>query len=178
MKKIVVLIGALALVAAVVIAEDTPKSDTTKPAAELKGMPVKAKDSAEKAEKTTAEKATEAKKGGKLVETKSGLKYTEDNTGTGEVAVAGAKVEVKYTGWLYVNGKKTGNPFDSGTYPFTLGARQVIAGWDEGIAGMKVGGKRTLIIPPSLAYGANGYPPVIPGNSTLIFDVELMKVTK
>src|SRR6058998_2558760 len=87
---------------------------------------------------------------GKMVTTKSGLKYMDQKVGTGETAVKGAKVEVNYTGWLYVDGKR-GSKFDSSLdrnmpFPFTLGARQVIAGWDEGVDGMKVGGKRELII--------------------------------
>jgi FKBP-type peptidyl-prolyl cis-trans isomerase len=90
--------------------------------------------------------------------------------------VAGKKVKVDYTGWL-VNGKKfdssvgTGKPFE-----LTLGNGDVIKGWDEGIAGMKVGGKRQLRIPPDLAYGERGYPGAIPPNATLIFDVRLVGV--
>ena len=85
-----------------------------------------------------------------------------------------------YTGWLYNNGAK-GAKFDSSVdrgqpFQFTLGAHQVIAGWDEGVAGMKVGGKRTLIIPPELGYGARGAGGVIPPNATLMFDVELLGV--
>jgi FKBP-type peptidyl-prolyl cis-trans isomerase len=111
---------------------------------------------------------------GEPTKTASGLEYWDIKVGTGAVAQAGHKVKVDYTGWL-TNGKKfdssvgTGRPFD-----FMLGAGQVIKGWDEGIAGMKVGGKRQLRIPPDLAYGAAGYPPVIPANSTLIFDVQLV----
>jgi len=87
-------------------------------------------------------------------------------------------VSVQYTGWLYKNGNK-GAKFDSSLdrnkpITFTLGQKQVIPGWDEGISGMKVGGKRTLIIPPQLAYGATGSGGVIPPNATLIFDVELV----
>jgi peptidylprolyl isomerase len=87
---------------------------------------------------------------------------------------------VHYTGWLYNNGAK-GTKFDSSVdrgqpFQFTLGAHQVIAGWDEGVAGMKVGGKRTLIIPPELGYGARGAGGVIPPNATLMFDVELLGV--
>ena len=92
----------------------------------------------------------------------------------------GNKVSVHYTGWLYNNGAK-GAKFDSSVdrgqpFQFTLGAHQVIAGWDEGVAGMKVGGKRTLIIPPELGYGARGAGGVIPPNATLMFDVELLGV--
>jgi FKBP-type peptidyl-prolyl cis-trans isomerase len=105
-----------------------------------------------------------------------GLTYWDIKPGTGPVAVTGHKVKVDYTGWL-TTGKKfdssipTGKPFE-----FTLGAGEVIKGWDEGVAGMKVGGKRQLKIPPDLAYGASGYPPIIPANSTLIFDVTLRGV--
>ena len=111
------------------------------------------------------------------VTTPSGLKYWNIRQGTGAVADAGKKVKVDYTGWL-TNGKKfdssvgTGHPFE-----FTLGQGQVIKGWDEGVAGMKVGGKRQLRIPPDLAYGASGTPGgPIPPNATLIFDVRLVGV--
>src|SRR6201995_3186258 len=95
-----------------------------------------------------------------VIEMPNGLKYTETKTGDGAPAMAGSKVSVPYTGWLYNNGAK-GAKFDSSVdrgqpFQFTLGAHQVIAGWDEGVAGMKVGGKRTLIIPPELGYGARG----------------------
>ena len=117
-----------------------------------------------------------------MTTTKSGLKYIDEKVGTGDVAVKGATVEVHYTGWLYVNGKR-GSKFDSSLdrnmpFPFKLGARQVIPGWDEGVEGMKVGGKRELIIPPDLAYGPKAVGGVIPANSTLDFEVELLKVTK
>jgi peptidylprolyl isomerase len=109
-----------------------------------------------------------------------GLKYTDDKIGSGAAAVAGTKVSVQYTGWLDDNGAK-GKKFDSSRdrgepFTFTLGAHEVIAGWDEGVAGMKVGGRRTLIIPPELGYGARGAGGVIPPNATLIFDVELLQV--
>src|SRR6266481_5450734 len=117
-----------------------------------------------------------------MTTTKSGLKYIDEKVGTGDVAIKGATVEVHYTGWLYVNGKR-GSKFDSSLdrnmpFPFLLGARQVIAGWDEGVEGMKVGGKRELIIPPDLAYGSRAVGGVIPANATLDFEVELLKVTK
>jgi FKBP-type peptidyl-prolyl cis-trans isomerase len=115
-----------------------------------------------------------------VIEMPNGLKYTDTKTGDGATATPGNKVSVHYTGWLYNNAAK-GAKFDSSVdrgqpFQFTLGARQVIAGWDEGVAGMKVGGKRTLIIPPELGYGARGAGGVIPPNATLMFDVELLGV--
>jgi FKBP-type peptidyl-prolyl cis-trans isomerase len=115
-----------------------------------------------------------------VIEMPNGLKYTDTKTGDGATATAGNKVSVHYTGWLYNNNAK-GAKFDSSVdrgkpFQFTLGAHQVIAGWDEGVAGMKVGGKRTLIIPPELGYGARGAGGVIPPNATLMFDVELLGV--
>ena len=116
-----------------------------------------------------------------VIEMPNGLKYTDVKVGDGATANAGNKVSVNYTGWLYNNGAK-GAKFDSSLdrgqpFQFTLGAHQVIAGWDEGVAGMKVGGKRTLIIPPELGYGARGAGGgAIPPNATLIFDVELLQV--
>ena len=118
----------------------------------------------------------------KMTTTKSGLKYIDQKVGTGDTAVKGKPVQVNYTGWLYVDGKR-GMKFDSSLdrnmpFDFILGARQVIAGWDEGVEGMKVGGKRELIIPPDLAYGSRAVGGVIPANSTLDFEVELLKVGK
>ena len=115
-----------------------------------------------------------------VIEMPNGLKYTDSETGSGAEATAGQKVSVHYTGWLSDNGAK-GKKFDSSVdrgqpFQFTLGAHQVIAGWDEGVAGMKVGGERTLIIPPELGYGARGAGGAIPPNATLMFDVELLKV--
>ena len=117
---------------------------------------------------------------GKMSELPSGLKYTDTTVGTGTEASPGHKVSVHYTGWLYNNDQK-GAKFDSSLdrgqpFGFALGAGQVIRGWDEGVAGMKVGGKRTLIIPPDLGYGARGAGGVIPPNATLTFEVELLKV--
>lgn len=110
------------------------------------------------------------------VKTDSGLQYWDIRVGVGEVAKAGHRVRVHYTGWL-TTGKKFDSSVDAGQpFDFTLGNGEVIKGWDEGVAGMKVGGKRQLRIPPELAYGANGYPPVIPANATLIFDVRLVAV--
>lgn len=96
--------------------------------------------------------------------------------GTGNVAKAGDTVSVHYTGWL-TDGKKFDSSVDRGApFQFTLGAGMVIKGWDEGVAGMKVGEKVKLTIPASLGYGPNGYPPVIPQNATLIFEVELLSI--
>jgi peptidylprolyl isomerase len=115
----------------------------------------------------------------KPVTTPSGLQYIDTKVGTGAVG-AGKTATVHYTGWLWQNGKK-GAKFDSSVdrgqpFSFPVGGGQVIKGWDEGVASMKVGGKRTLIIPPSLGYGARGAGGVIPPNATLMFDVELLAV--
>ncbi len=110
----------------------------------------------------------------------NGLKYVDVASGSGPEAKPGQRVEVHYTGWLDQGGQK-GKKFDSSVdrnepFSFSLGAGEVIRGWDEGVAGMKVGGKRTLIIPADLGYGARGAGGVIPPNATLIFDVELLGV--
>jgi peptidylprolyl isomerase len=112
--------------------------------------------------------------------TPSGLKIIDVKVGTGPSPKPGQTCMMNYTGWLYENGKK-GAKFDSSLdrnqpFSFPIGQHQVIAGWDEGVATMKVGGKRTLIIPPELGYGARGAGGVIPPNATLIFDVELLGV--
>ena len=110
------------------------------------------------------------------ITTPTGLQYWDIKTGTGATAAAGQKVEVQYTGWL-TDGHKFDSSIPTGrNFPCMLGQGQVIKGWDEGVAGMKVGGKRQLRIPPQLAYGDRGFPGAIPAGSTLIFDVELMNV--
>jgi peptidylprolyl isomerase len=116
----------------------------------------------------------------KATVTVSGLKIIDTKEGTGEQPRPGQLCKMHYTGWLYNNGVK-GKKFDSSLdrgqpFEFTLGRGQVIAGWDEGVETMKVGGKRTLIIPPQLGYGARGAGGVIPPNATLVFDVELLGV--
>ena len=113
--------------------------------------------------------------------TASGLIIDELVIGAGEIAAAGQNVLVHYTGWLFFGGEK-GRKFDSSKdrgdpFKFPLGAGHVIKGWDEGVQGMKVGGSRKLTIPPALGYGARGAGGVIPPNATLIFEVELLKVT-
>jgi len=112
---------------------------------------------------------------GKPKTTSSGVQYWDITPGTGAVAVSGKKVTVNYTGWL-TSGKKFDSSVGQRPFQFKLGAGQVIQGWDDGVAGMKVGGKRQLKIPPSLAYGSQGVPGTIPPNATLIFDVELLDV--
>jgi len=111
------------------------------------------------------------------------LQITDTKTGTGAEAVAGRQVTVHYTGWLYDPSREMnrGTKFDSSVdrgepFSFRLGAGQVIRGWDEGFAGMKVGGTRTLVIPSAMGYGARGAGGVIPPNATLMFDVELLRV--
>jgi peptidylprolyl isomerase len=122
---------------------------------------------------TAGEKPKEKEK---VVKTASGLKYVDLKEGTGPAAKKGDVVVVHYTGWL-----KDGKKFDSSRdrdkpFDFTLGAGAVIKGWDEGVAGMRVGGKRKLIIPPELAYGERGAGKVIPPNAELTFEVELLRI--
>jgi len=111
-----------------------------------------------------------------MIELDSGLKYEDLEEGTGTEAAAGNKVTVHYTGWLEDGTKFDSSHDRSDPFRFSLGAGMVIKGWDEGVAGMKIGGKRKLTIPSNLGYGANGAGGVIPPNATLIFDVELLEV--
>jgi peptidylprolyl isomerase len=122
----------------------------------------------------------EAQAAGKPMTTASGLQISDSKEGTGASPKPGQICVMHYTGWLYENGQK-GKKFDSSVdrnepFEFPIGQRRVIAGWDEGVATMKVGGKRTLIIPPALGYGARGAGGAIPPNATLMFDVELLGV--
>jgi FKBP-type peptidyl-prolyl cis-trans isomerase FkpA len=133
---------------------------------------------------TTQDMSTSTAQGlSKLDATRNGLQQLDVKQGTGAEAVAGKQVVVHYTGWLRDASKPDshGAKFDSSRdrnapFSFVLGAGRVIKGWDEGVAGMKVGGQRTLVIPPELGYGARGAGGVIPPNATLIFDVELVDV--
>ena len=128
----------------------------------------------------TKDHSAMAQSSAKPVTTSTGLQYIDTKVGTGASPRASQTTVVHYTGWLYVDGKK-GKKFDSSVdrnepFEFPVGAGQVIKGWDEGVASMKVGGKRTLIVPPQLGYGARGAAGVIPPNATLMFDVELLGV--
>jgi FKBP-type peptidyl-prolyl cis-trans isomerase len=137
------------------------------------------KNATEKSMNTTPNTATN--KGVKMSEadltkTSTGLAYKDEEVGSGEVAKAGQQVSVHYTG-TFESGDKFDSSKDRGQpFKFKLGAGQVIKGWDEGVAGMKVGGKRVLVIPPALAYGEGGIPGAIPPNSTLKFEVELLGI--
>ncbi len=137
-----------------------------------------------KADKESSNKDTadvrEGQSDSDWVTTSSGLKYLDQVVGQGEEAVTGMTVEVHYTGWLWENGER-GKKFDSShdhgqPFSFQLGAGRVIPGWDEGVVGMKVGGRRELIIPPELAYGSRGAGNVIPPDATLDFEVEFVRV--
>lgn len=115
-----------------------------------------------------------------MTTTASGLAYEDTRAGTGAAPAKGQTCVMHYTGWLWENGAK-GAKFDSShdrgrPFSFPIGQGRVIAGWDEGVAGMQVGGARTLLIPPELGYGARGAGGVIPGNATLLFEVELLEL--
>lgn len=132
------------------------------------------------AAKPAAAPATAPAAASKVVTTSSGLKYEDVKVGTGAEAKSGQNVNVHYTGWLWVDGKR-GNKFDSSKdrgqpFSFPLGGGRVIKGWDEGVAGMKIGGTRILTIPPAIGYGDRGAGNVIPPGATLQFEVELLGV--
>jgi len=158
MMKIAIVVIIVSVLAAVVLYEQAP---THKPAA------------AARPNTTAPTKVT-----GDGVKTESGLQYWDIRVGTGAVAKSGDKVKVHYTGWL-TTGKKFDSSVDANSpFDFTIDAGDVIKGWDEGVTGMKVGGKRQLRIPPDLGYGASGTPGgPIPPNATLIFDIRLLAVT-
>ena len=125
--------------------------------------------------------AAAEKKESKMTKTPSGLQYEDTVVGTGASPKTGQTCVMHYSGWLFENGAKKGRPFDSSVdrgqpFEFPIGQGRVIQGWDEGVATMKVGGKRTLVIPPAIGYGSRGAGGVIPPNATLLFEVELLGV--
>lgn len=153
MKKVMLAMTAVALLASVALAQTTPRKAAVPPNTKA---PTKVT--------------------GEGTKTDSGLQYWDIRVGTGQVAKDGDHVKVHYTGWL-----TTGKKFDSSVdarqpFDFTIGKGDVIKGWEEGVTGMKVGGKRQLRIPPQLAYGEQGYSGVIPANATLIFDIQLLGI--
>jgi FKBP-type peptidyl-prolyl cis-trans isomerase len=157
-----------------VIALSSANAQTPAAAAPAKAMTDVAKPMAD------AKAAVSAATASKVITTASGLKYEDIKVGTGAEAKAGQNVSVHYTGWLWVDGKK-GDKFDSSKdrgqpFGFPLGGGRVIKGWDEGVQGMKVGGNRTLTIPPAIGYGDRGAGGVIPPGATLLFEVELLDV--
>lgn len=162
MKKTTALLCALALAAPAALAQEKTAPKAAAPAA------------------AKAEAPAEAKKESKMVKTESGLSYEDVVVGTGPSPATGQTCVMHYTGWLWVNGAKT-TKFDSSVdrgspFEFPIGRGRVIKGWDEGVSTMKVGGKRTLLIPPQLGYGDRGAGNVIPPGATLVFDVELLGV--
>jgi peptidylprolyl isomerase len=126
-----------------------------------------------------ADDKSEKKSDSKMVKTGSGLQYEDVVVGTGASPKSGQTCVMNYTGWLWEKGAK-GKQFDSSVgkkpFEFPLGMGRVIKGWDEGVASMKIGGKRNLLIPSNLAYGERGYPGAIPPNATLFFEIELLSV--
>ncbi len=173
-KLTLVIVGCL-LLATTAFAADSTKTDVKAPAkAEMKQgaeQPVKVKDD--------KKDMKEAAKESQWTTTNSGLKYRDVTIGVGDPAKVTDRVETHYTLWLadgMKKGKKIQSSKDAGQpFPFTVGQPGLIKGWNEGMVGMKPGGVRELIIPPDIGYGAKGRPPIIPGNSTLYFEIDLLK---
>jgi peptidylprolyl isomerase len=156
-------------------AEQQAKTLATAPAETTTPAPAAQKVAPSSGERDIATKPKIPKASGAAPKT---LKVEDLIEGKGPAAKAGDKIAVRYVGVLYDNNKEFDSSWKRGKAPFelTLGQGQVIPGWDQGLVGMKVGGRRRLTIPPDLAYGAQGQPPTIPANSTLVFDVDLTKI--
>ena len=164
MTRIALALASLALLAGCVGSQPSTSAESGTPAA------------APSAPAPLTAATTPAAPGGKVHKLASGLAYEDLVVGNGKMADPGLKVAVHYTGRL-TDGTKVDSSWDRGQpYEFTLGAGEVIRGWDEGIKGMRVGGKRKLTIPPDMAYGAAGSGSVVPPNATLVFEVELVAV--
>jgi len=167
--KPIVLLGASALCALAVAGCNQYGGNTTKTA----GTPPEAAATTPPATTPPATTPDAAAATGKEVTLAGGLKYTDLKVGDGDIAEPGLNATVHYTGWL-TDGTKFDSSVDRGQpFQFRIGAHQVISGWDQGVVGMRIGGKRHLVIPPDMGYGANGAGP-IPPNSVLVFDVELL----
>jgi FKBP-type peptidyl-prolyl cis-trans isomerase FkpA len=172
-KLALVIVGCL-LLAMSAFAADSTKTDTKAPAkTEMKAGAEKPMKMQGKAEMKEAEKEP------KWITTESGLKYRDITIGVGDPAKITDQVETHYTLWLadgMKKGKRIQSSKDTGQpFPFAVGQPGLIKGWNEGMVGMKPGGVRELIIPPDIGYGAKGRPPIIPGNSTLYFEIDLLK---
>ncbi len=180
MKRIIFVLGIIVIFAMTAMATDSTKV-VPKGKVEPPQGKVETKGTTPKVQLATQGKAEGLEK--HTLTSASGLKWIDQVVGKGDEAATGDMVEVHYTGWLDQNGKR-GEKFDSShdrnqPFGFKIGAGQVIKGWEEGVAGMKVGGKRELIIPPTLGYGSRSMGGVkIPPNSTLLFEIDLLKVTK
>jgi peptidylprolyl isomerase len=156
-------------------AEQQAKTQATAPAATTPAAPTATKVTPSSGERNIATKPKIPKASGAAPKT---LKVEDLIQGNGAAAKSGDKISVRYVGVLFTTNKEFDSSWKRGKAPFqlTLGQGQVIQGWDQGLVGMKVGGRRRLTIPPDLAYGAQGQPPTIPANSTLVFDVDLTKI--